>query len=327
MEHDEPNGARERHGSDTPLHPIGVVARRTGISLHVLRAWERRYGVVRPERTAGGQRLYSDADITRLRLLRQVTEAGRNISQVAALPSAELERLATTDLRGEVVPAYPNGTGGYLERCLAAAERLDGEAIYATLMRAVVSLRPAEFLDEVLMPLLLEVGERWHRGELTPAHEHVASMAARRVVSWLIDAYEAPAGAPVALVSTVSGELHEFGALMVTILALDSGWRVLYMGTSLPAAEVVRAALSAGASLVALSIVNRPADAPDDRVVEEIGKVCAALPATVQVVVGGAGAVARHAQLEAAGAVVLSDSRTLREMLKIQRELWRGVRE
>jgi MerR family transcriptional regulator, light-induced transcriptional regulator len=314
----------ERPEADMPMHPIGVVAKRTGISLHVLRAWERRYAVVQPERTAGGQRLYSDADLARLKLLRQVTEAGRNISQVAGLPLAELERLAREDVAGSGEPAYANGARTYVERCVAAAERLDGEAVHATLMRAVVSLRTVEFMDDVLMPLLLEVGERWHGGRLSPAQEHLVSVSARRVVLWLIDAFEAPAGAPSVLVTTIAGEQHEFGALLVSVLALDAGWRVVYLGTSLPADEIIRAARTAGVSLVALSVVVQPAGNGADDVVGEVSSVRAALPATVPVVVGGAGAAARRALLEDAGAVVLTETAALRETLQVQRELWRG---
>src|SRR5512143_2420604 len=85
--------------SNLPRHPIRVVAQRTGLSGHVLRAWERRYHVVEPTRSEGGQRLYSEADIERLLLLRRLTEAGGAISQLAHLPSSELRRLA------EAVPA------------------------------------------------------------------------------------------------------------------------------------------------------------------------------------------------------------------------------
>jgi MerR family transcriptional regulator, light-induced transcriptional regulator len=301
-----------RDGAAEARHPIGVVSRRTGLSLHVLRAWERRYGVVEPVRTAGGQRLYSDADITRLRLLRQLTEAGRSISHVASLPSRELARLAVDD---EATPE-PAGTGDvsrYRQQCVAAAQRLDGETVHATLMRAVVSLRPAEFLDEVLMPLLHEVGELWHSGRLSPAQEHVVSVAARRVVTWLLDAYEAPEGAPVALITTIAGEQHEFGALMACVITLDEAWRVAYLGTSLPAAEIVRAARMVGASVVALSVVNR---SEEDAAVAEVRSVRVALPATVQLVVGGAGAAARRAAFEEAGAVVLADGAELRAALR-----------
>jgi MerR family transcriptional regulator, light-induced transcriptional regulator len=303
------------------LHPIGVVARRTGVSLHVLRAWERRYGVVEPRRTAGGQRLYSDADVARLRLLRQLTEGGRTISQVASLPMAELERLAAEDVQAPV-PAPQESGAWYRSRCIAAAERLDGDAVHATLMRAVVSLRPVEFMDDVLLPLLREVGELWHGGRLGPAQEHVVSVAARRVVTWLVSAYEAPAGSPVVLVTTVEGEQHEFGALMVNVVALDEGWRVTYLGTSLPAAEVVRAALEVGATLVALSVVG---EGDGERVVGEVARIRAALPATVGVVVGGAGAAARRTELEKAGGQIIADAAELRTLLRaLQPALGRG---
>jgi MerR family transcriptional regulator, light-induced transcriptional regulator len=309
---------RENGGA---LHPIGVVARRTGVSLHVLRAWERRYGVVEPRRTAGGQRLYSDADVARLRLLRQLTEGGRTISQVASLPTAELERLAAEDVQAPV-PAPQESGEWYRSRCIAAAERLDGDAVHATLMRAVVSLRPVEFMDDVLLPLLREVGELWHGGRLGPAQEHVVSVAARRVVTWLVSAYEAPAGSPVVLVTTVEGEQHEFGALMVNVVALDEGWRVTYLGTSLPAAEVVRAALEVGATLVALSVVG---EGDGERVVDEVARIRAALPATVGVVVGGAGAAARRAELEKAGGQIIADAAELRTLLRtLQPALGRG---
>ncbi|HSJ06215.1 MAG TPA: MerR family transcriptional regulator [Longimicrobiales bacterium] len=302
------NDERQEHGG--ALHPIGVVARRTGVSLHVLRAWERRYGVVQPRRTSGGQRLYSDADVARLRVLRQLTESGRSISQVATLPMAELERLAAEDVRS---PEPQEHGVWYRSRSIAAAERLDGEAVYATLMRAVVSLRPGEFMDEVLLPLLREVGEKWHQGQLSPAQEHVVSVAARRVVTWLLAAYEAPAGSPVMLVTTVEGEQHEFGALMVNVVALDEGWRVTYLGTSLPASEVVNAALEVGATLVALSVVT---DDDGDRMVAEVARIRAALPATVGVVVGGAGAAARRTDLEEAGVQLVADAAELRVLLR-----------
>jgi MerR family transcriptional regulator, light-induced transcriptional regulator len=317
---DEANETAGQPDGAGALHPIGVVAKRTGLTLHVLRAWERRYGVVTPTRTAGGQRLYTDADMARLRLLRLVTEAGRNISQVAKLSDGELERLAAEHVGGTSASAQQTGAEVYRARSIAAASQLDGDSVHATLMRAVVSLRPVEFLDEVLMPLLQEVGELWHQGRLSPAQEHVVSMAARRVVSWLLDAYEAPAGAPVVLVTTVAAEQHEFGALMVSVVALDMGWRVSYLGPSLPAVEIAVAALRVGAAVVAVSIVNTD----DAAALREVTDVRAALPATVQVVVGGAGAATRRALLEGSGAVVITEVEALREWLRLQHELLTG---
>jgi MerR family transcriptional regulator, light-induced transcriptional regulator len=309
----------ERTGSQAPLHPIGVVARRTGITLHVLRAWERRYAVVAPERTAGGQRLYSDADIERLRLLRQVTEAGHGISQVAHLSDAELAGLVSADAERSGAPAEETA-GEFREACLAAGERMDGEAVQAALMRGVVSLRPREFMGEVLLPVLREVGERWHAGRIGPAHEHVVSQAARRVLHWLLDAYDAQPGSPVLLTTTPAGELHEFGAMAASAVGMDEGWRVIYLGASLPAGEVVRAARQVRASIVALSVVSVPAD---DAVVAEVSALAAHVPAGVPLVVGGAGAAAQSAALQDAGAQVLPDLDALRDMLRVRKRLAR----
>jgi MerR family transcriptional regulator, light-induced transcriptional regulator len=307
------------------VHPIGVVAKRTGLSLHVLRAWERRYGVVRPERTEGGQRLYSDADVARLRLLRQVTEAGRGISQVAHLSDGELEALAAADVRasvGRTVSRHGDEAGTYVASCLAAGERLDGESVRGTLMRAVVTLRPDEFLGEVVGPLLYEVGERWHAGALGPAQEHVVSVAVRRVLAWMLDGILAPTGAPLLVATTVAGEQHEFGAMMVSGLALEEGWRVSYLGPSLPASEIARVCTMLSASMVAVSVVTDGEDGADP--VAEIAELVRRLPAGVPVIVGGAGAAARAESLEAAGARVIDTLGGAREVLGLNRELLRG---
>jgi MerR family transcriptional regulator, light-induced transcriptional regulator len=311
----------------TARHPIGVVAKRTGISLHVLRAWERRYDVVRPMRTAGGQRLYSDADIARLRLLRRVTEAGRNISQVAELSLAALAALAEEDGRDAAgrpeLDREPPEAGVYVRAALTAGEDLDGEAVHAVLMRGVVSLRPMEFLDGVVRPLLHEVGDRWHAGRLGPAQEHVVSTAVRRVLTWLLDAYETVADAPVLVVTTTAGEQHEFGAMLVSILGVDEGWRVNYLGPSLPASEIVHAAERLRADMVAVSAV---AGRSDSDPVAEVAALVEGLPRRVPVLVGGAYAGERADAFGVAGGRVVTQLDDVRQALRQQRELVAGAR-
>jgi MerR family transcriptional regulator, light-induced transcriptional regulator len=312
---------RDRQLETGVLHPIGVVARRTGLSLHVLRAWERRHGVVEPVRTAGGQRLYSDADVERLRLLRALTDAGRSISQIAGLKVKELRELAAADALVDVgrepdaVQRVGATDGATLirESCLAAGERMDGEAVHAALTGAVVSLRPQEFLGDVLIPLLHEVGEQWHAGQVGPAQEHVVTQAARRVLWWMLEAYAQPVSGPVMVATTPAGEQHELGAMTVSAVALGEGWRVAYLGPSLPAAEIARAARRLDAAAVALSVVN------DDMVESTVREMCElgeALPEGVTLLVGGRAAEAGRAQLELAGALVITDLDELRAMLR-----------
>jgi DNA-binding transcriptional MerR regulator/methylmalonyl-CoA mutase cobalamin-binding subunit len=314
----------EKHSAEgqEPRHPIRVVARRTGLSLHVLRAWERRYAVVAPVRSKGGQRLYSDADIARLRLLSEAVAGGRSISQVASLDDAQLTALVAPDRRREAPPVprawptraleAPAAAAEYLRLCLGAAERLDSEGLQRVLRRGVVVLQPHDFLDGVIAPLLHEVGERWHRGELTPAQEHAASVAVGRVLDFLLASYEPAAGAPVLVSTTVAGELHELGAMLASVVAAESGWRVVYLGPSLPAEEIARAATLAGAAAVAVSAVS---DRGGAELVSELRTLRVRLHAGVRLLVGGSEAGRHAAALEAIGEVEVLDLEGLRQIL------------
>lgn len=279
-------------------HPIRVVAKRTGITLHVLRAWERRYRVVEPGRTNGGQRLYSDADIERLKLLRDAVASGRAISQVARLSDGELAELVAQDRASGVAvavaaePATETELGRYLNACLQAAERMDDDALHRVLLRALVSLRPLDFIDGLVEPLLFEVGERWHQGHLRPSHEHAVSIAVRRVLTFLLSAYEPKAGAPTLVTTTLTGDPHEFGAMLASVLAGEAGWRVLYLGASLPAEEIARAAAVSGASAVAVSAID---DRGPEVLVRELERLRSELPQRVRLMAGGR-AVERHAE-------------------------------
>ena len=167
-------------------HPMRVVTRRTGLSADLLRAWERRYEVVKPSRSEGGRRLYSDADIARLRLLYRATLAGRSIGQVAELSMEALTALVRHDAeadaeaelasqgaqRSELMTSPP--AAGYLADCIRSVERLDAPGLDVTLRRAAVALPASVRLDAVVVPLLERLGTRWREGTLRPVHGHLA---------------------------------------------------------------------------------------------------------------------------------------------------------
>jgi MerR family transcriptional regulator, light-induced transcriptional regulator len=323
-----------------PRHPIGVVADRTGVSVHVLRAWERRYAVVLPHRTEGGRRLYTDLDVQRLRLLRVLTEAGRSIGQVAHLSTAALRRLALEDeaeradaVRGAATgpvlvrepgpaestsltdPAVRAAAEDAVKSALAASDAMDAARLNGVLTRAVVTLRPAEFIEGVAAPLLNAVGAAWAVGRLHPAEEHLISAVLRRVLGWLLETFDTPADAPLLLVSTPAGERHEFGALLAAAVAADEGWRVVYLGADLPGAEIARAAKRIGASIVALSVVYGGAT----ELGAELGALRNALGPRVPIYVGGAAAGAHTGVIAAAGARVQPDLRAWRGVLQATR--------
>jgi DNA-binding transcriptional MerR regulator/methylmalonyl-CoA mutase cobalamin-binding subunit len=298
--------------NSTPEHGIAVVERRTGISQHLLRAWERRYGVVEPGRDAGGERLYSDADIERLQLVRLVTEAGRRIGQVATLSLDELRTLAREDaLAGTgVLPRVTTSERAdsevhlHLEACRAAIIRLDGNGGHALLMRAAVALGPQRFVEGVVLPLLRWIGDEWETGGVRVMHEHGMSVAMRRVLSWLVEALPAPSTAPLVICATLPGHRHEFGAMLAGVQAALRQWRVLYLGPDLPTDEIAAGAVLTGADAVALSAVMVSDSAALSTALDALRS---ALPAPFPIVVGGAGAV-RHARtVRGHGAELLPD--------------------
>lgn len=304
--------------SQTPRHPMRVVIQRTGLSADVLRAWERRYGVVAPDRSDGGQRLYSDEDVERLTLLRRATAAGRNISQISALALPQLEALVTEDetLRAaqqETPEGRKQAANPFHEAANRAVERLDVTELEALLRRASMQLGSAVAVDEVITPVLRDVGDRWHRGELSPAHEHMATAAIRHVLGWMASSTLVPHHAPLAVVATPVNQRHELGAKIVSTTAATEGWRVLFLGADLPAESIAAAATQAGASIVALSMIF-PEDDPG--LVAEVASLRQWLPAHVQLVAGGGAAVANEAGLTSHGVRVMHSLPELRVLLR-----------
>lgn len=308
--------------SSPPLHSVRVVARRTGLTPDLLRAWERRYGAVKPVRSAGGQRHYSDADIERLQLLVQATAAGRAIGQVASLDTAELQALVAADRMTSAsassaaveIPAAER----YLQDALGAAERFDALVLESTLRAAALQLPADQALDRVFGPLLMEIGTRWEQGRLPPANEHLATAIIRRVLTWMTDLSSAPDEAPTIVVGTPAKQLHDLGAMLAATVAGTNGWRVAFLGPSLPADELARAARMAQADTVALSIVD-PMDPA--HVSRELRQLRSGLPQSVALVVGGQGAAALSDVLEQIGAHRLDSLGALRVWLTTRRRV------
>jgi DNA-binding transcriptional MerR regulator/methylmalonyl-CoA mutase cobalamin-binding subunit len=286
-------------------HTIKTVSRRTGLSAHVIRVWERRYGAVQPQRTGTNRRLYSEDEVQRLELLHRATEAGHSISQAAKLPTDKLREIllrpVTTapepDLNGST-PAPPETA--LIAQCLAAVKRLDAAELDAALERGMIQFGQMGFLNRLAAPLSHQVGELWCTGELTAAHEHFLSAALRTMLGQAIRQFAHTDLAPAIVVATPVGQLHELGAVMVAALAANLGWRVTYLGTSLPAAEIAGAAIQNQARVVALSLVY-PED--DRGLPAELSKLRRYLPAEIKIMAGGRAAPAYKDALDGISAL------------------------
>ncbi|MDP2481382.1 MAG: MerR family transcriptional regulator [Candidatus Palauibacterales bacterium] len=299
-------------------HPISVVAERTGLSRHAIRAWERRYGLIEPDRSQGGHRLYSDAEIERLALLARLTERGERIGELAGLSTDELRvQLARSATAGRGAPAGGSYPGPRPERRVAAAMRLvadyDAENLETLLRRAALDFPAPVLIEEVLAPLLTRVGEAWRAGEIGPGQEHMASAAVTRAVGWLMEALPPAAGAPVLVVATPTGHRHELGALLVAATAVSEGWRVSYMAPDLPAADIAAAAGRLGARAVAVSLVY---PAADPATADEIRRLRETLPAATRLLAGGGASGSYADVLDEVGAGTPGDLAGLREILR-----------
>lgn len=297
---------------DDKCHPIQVVAARTGLSQHAIRAWERRYRAVVPGRTATNRRMYSDHDIARLRLLMRAKKRGRTVGQIAHLSNEDLLVL----LEGSAGPDI--GTPGraaaeLLEEARLAVQTLAGERLEEVLEEADVSLSQIRVIQDVVAPLIEEIGEKWRTGQLRVAHEHLASGALRGYLTRVRTALRPSEPAPTVVVATPSGQWHELGALMVAAIAAIDGWKVTYLGSNLPAEDIAAAARIVNARAVALSIVY-PAD--DPLLSEELRRLRRMLPNDTRILVGGRAADAYAPALGDIAAVVLNELALFRESLE-----------
>jgi len=297
------------------VHPIRVVAQRTGMSPHLIRMWERRYGAIVPGRTATGRRLYSDEDIERLILLRRATEEGESIGQIAGLAREELLELVP---RREDSPAAEDQARSghkadrHLTLCLQSMKNLDPAGLETRLLRASVELGQRDFMEKLLHPLLELTGEMWSDGRLEVTHEHLASTIVRSLLGSMYLANTAEPLDPLLISTTPSGQYHEFGALMACATAAAGGWRTLYLGRNLPAQDIVSAAHNRRARAIALSLVY-PDDDPN--MADYLRRLAGLKPDGVALLVGGRAAAAYDSALNEIGAVRLASMSDLREAL------------
>ena len=261
-----------------------------------------------PARTDTNRRLYSAEQIERLGLLRDVTRAGHSIGLVAKLPTAELRMLATEapgDKGGDPgARTKAAGATPLLADCIVAVKTLDSAKLEDALKRAATALGAQGLLQRVIAPLAQTIGELWRDGSITAAHEHFASAVIRIFLGHAAKPFAGQEGAPVLVVGTPSGQLHELGALLVGAAAANLGWQVTYLGASLPAAEIAGAARQNRARAVALSLVY-PEN--DPRLEGEFARLRELLPPETFLLAGGRAMPAYRDGLEKIGALQIRD--------------------
>jgi DNA-binding transcriptional MerR regulator len=225
---------------------IGELARRTGTSPELLRAWEQRYGLLRPSRSPGRFRLYSDDDEARVLTVKRLIADG--------LSAAEAARAA---LSGEAIPDAEVGsiTDALAAELRGALDRFDEVGANETIDRLLAAVSVETVLRDVLLPYLRILGDRWARGEASVAQEHFASALIRGRLLGLARGWGAGSG-PAVVLACPPGEEHDLGLIMFGIVLSRRGWRVTYLGQDTPFPTIEDAVGAVGPQLVVLAVAE-----------------------------------------------------------------------
>jgi DNA-binding transcriptional MerR regulator len=265
---------------------IGELSRRTGVSPELLRAWERRYSLLKPMRSTGGLRLYSSDDLERVTRMQQHLAEGLAAAEAAALAT---EAPAETDGLAFDAAAARHDLG-------AALESFDEPYAQAVLDSLLSMATLDTVIAEVVLPYMHDLGERWERGEVSVAQEHFASAVLRGRLLGLARGWGRGFG-PRALLACLPGEQHDLGLIAFGLALRARGWRIDYLGGDMPIESVLSAAHAVEPAFVVLTAVD-----PESflRFATEVRT----LAAEHRVCIGGAGA--REAEAAAIGATLLS---------------------
>lgn len=278
------------------LHTINIVAKRSGLTPYVIRIWERRYQCIVPQRTDTNRRLYSEEDIYRLKLLKQATDLGCRIAQIASMEVRQLEKLIEDSRPDSPRPDHVGATGqvglvqgglapsGLVDHLLHCIQTFQADEMERALKEAMVRLGHQGVLCKVIAPLSHAMGEAWEKGQITIAHEHAATAFLKNFVMSASRSFLVSDTAPRLVLGTPPGQLHELGAVLVASLASNYGWKVVYCGASVPPAELAGAVRQNNASLLALSLVF---PAGDPEVVHALQELREYLPMPYPILVGG----------------------------------------
>ena len=252
---------------------IGELSRRTGVRVDTLRAWERRYGLLHPQRSPGGFRLYGVNDQGRVRAMKALINSGVSAAEAARL--AAPEPATATSLSGE-------GESDHAGRLVAALARFDETDVNAILDDAIARFTVDAVVSRVLLPVLHQIGDRWESGDVSVAEEHFATSLLRGRMLALGRNWGAGSGA-LALLACPPNEQHDLGLIAFGLVLRERGWRIALLGGDTPIETISDAAAKLSPSVIVLAAVTPE---PFEAVADQIRNLAAGTP----VLIGGDGA-------------------------------------
>ena len=255
--------------SDTGALRIGEFARRVGVSPELLRAWERRYGLLQPIRSGGGFRLYTSDDAVRVEQMKRALDEG--------LSAAEAARRA-------LAPAGPSDSAleHARERLIAAAHGYDEAAVHSVLDQALAGFALETVLRELILPVLREIGYAWERGDLEIGAEHfVTTLIRERLLA--LSRFWGRGGGQRAILACAPGERHDIGLIAFGLVLRSHGWRILFLGADTPIQTLAKAVAAMSPQLVVVASM-------DSALLEPLGGELRRLARSSRLMLSGAGA-------------------------------------
>jgi len=292
-------------------YSIKMVSAMTGLSSHLIRAWEKRYNAIQPSRSSGERRLFSEADVQRLVALRDAVSSGYRISEIAGKTTEDLVSLARSaktnfHLQSEVHL--------FSAKALETIERYSPAELENTLFEASLRLKQDELIYEFIMPLIKQIGDRWHQGIFNIAQEHLSTPVLVSFLHYLRGIYKLSTQASVMLTCAPKGQFHELGALLVSVISASYGWKVIHLGTNLPAYEIAAAAEFIRPKVICLSIIY-PFDDPELK--KDLLYFKRNIREEIKVIAGGEAAISYNKEIQEAGIKLLQDFREFKKYLNM----------
>lgn len=269
---------------------MNAVCKRTGLTSHAIRAWEKRYSTVTPIRSDTNRRLYNEDHVKRLKNLKLLTDNGHNIGQIANLDDSELDSLVgSLQLQEPSKSSFFNKNTliqEHLNRSIESIMEYDSIKLQSILDKVNTELGSNGLINDYLIPLMENIGELWRKGTIRTAHEHTATQVVRTFIGSVLSniATHVHKNAPGIIVTTPTGHIHELGAMIAALTAATEGWNVCYPGPNLPSEEIAGAAASKGSRAVAISLIYPNFDT---KVLEELQKLSDLLSSDVYMLIGG----------------------------------------
>lgn len=238
------------------LYSIKTVSRLTGVNSATIRSWERRYGLMAPARAPNGRRAYSDQDIRKLRLISDLVRSGHPIGEIAGMAMELLEELR------ESVSTRPQGVvrNPAYDKLMMAVATGNIAQFRTVIGQTLNNLEPLEAVQDVVAPVLREIGERWARGEVSVGLEHALSAITKQLLMSSLNTMRWATNGPNITIATPPGELHELGALLAHFLSSSCGANSTYLGPNMPVDALAASVTTLNAQVLVLSVIREHHD-------------------------------------------------------------------